>query len=147
MVFARAGSIVPLDDAWAEASDRVLSSDHAPGRLSLHCFPDGLAASGVHYDDAGDGDGPHRIDHFTFERRNRRQGVRRAALRWATEGEHPRPADVRVVLHGLTVARAVADGHEVEVTLSSGQGEDATDGPVSSIECPSFDELRVDLAD
>ncbi len=145
VVFARAGSIVPLDDAWTEVDGPVLSADHAPGRLGLHCFPDGLAASGVHFDDAGDGDGPHRVDRFTFERRNRRQGVRRAALVWATEGEHPRPADVRVVLYGMTVTRAVVDGREVEVTLSDGQGEDG--GPVSRIECPSFDELRVDLAD
>jgi len=146
-VLARAGSVVPLDDGWADgdgpchidgdvvpAARRVaggapLTLDHAPRLLAFHCWPDADgAASGVCIDDAGDGDGPIRRDVLRVE--GARPGAT-ASVTWACSGEFPSPAMVRVVLHGLSAARAVADGTEVAV---SGPG----------VECPPFTELTLE---
>ncbi len=146
-VLARVGSVIPLDDGWADgdgpcrvdgdvvpAANRAISGsplalDHAPRFLAFHCWPDADgAASGECIDDAGDGDGPVRRDVVRVE--EARPGGT-ARLTWECSGEFPSPAVVRVVLHGLTAARAVADGTEVAV---SGLG----------VECGPFTELTLE---
>jgi len=143
-VLVRRGSIVPLDDGWSDpaspcaveddhrvdASARTtgLESDHRAALLAFHCWPDaGGDASGLCIDDAGDGEGPVRRDELRLE------GAvpgGEAVLRWTRRGDHPAPARVRVVLHGLVPERASADGRELRV-----------DG--GSIESGPFDELRL----
>jgi alpha-glucosidase len=143
-VLVAAGSVLPLDEAWAEpgpddagprrgaagpgAGAGALDDGHRPRRLAFHCFPvaDGTAA-GTHYDDAGDGDGPGRLDRLTLA------GGR---LEWSAEGEWPRPEAVEVVVHGMAVGRAAADGAPVEVTAAG-----SPDAPVSVVRCGSFDHL------
>ena len=146
-VLVRAGSVVPLDDGWAEpggpchidgdggpdgkrgAQGSSLPLDHAPRLLAFHCWPDeDGVASGVCIDDEGDGDGPTRRDVLRVE--GARAGET-AHLTWERSGDFSSPAVVRVVLHGLSAARAVADGTEVPV---SGPG----------VECPSFSELTLE---
>jgi alpha-glucosidase len=142
-VLARAGSIVPLDDGWADPAGpcllegdgglrparRALPLDHAPHLLALHCWPDAQGgAEGVCIDDAGDGDGPARRDVLRVE-----GACSGATARWTWErsGDFPPPEVVRVVLHGLTARRAVADGTEVPVS-----------GTV--VECVRFSELTLE---
>lgn len=143
-VFARAGSVLPLDDRWADpdgpcrlggdsapagASASDLALDHAPGRLAMHCWADeDGVAEGVCIDDAGDGDGPLRRDVFRVE--GARPGAT-AKWTWERSGDFSSPAVVRVVLHGLCVQRAVADGVEVPVWDNV-------------VECPPFSELTLD---
>ncbi|HTZ10535.1 MAG TPA: TIM-barrel domain-containing protein [Acidimicrobiales bacterium] len=145
-VLVRAGSVLPLDDGWADPAGpcrlegdegpaqpagrgRTVALDHAPVLLGFHCFPDAEgAATGTCADDAGDGDGPVRADVVEVE------GARAgevARCRWARSGDYPAPAQVRVVLHGLEADRARADGVEVPVT-----------GGV--VTCGAFEELVVE---
>ena len=104
---ARAGSILPLDDSWAHGEHPVggLRSDHAPGRLAFHVFPDADGrASGTYLDDAGDGYGPRRVD---------RLDLAEGEMAWTSDGEHPRPSEVSVVVHGIVLTGAMVDGTAV----------------------------------
>jgi len=129
-VLVRAGSIVPLDDGWAEdggpcplEGDRApagppgrLAPDHAPRLLALHCWADDDGgAEGVCIDDAGDGDGARRHDRLRVEGAMPGES---ATVTWDRTGDYPAPAVARVVLHGLWPERAVADGVEVPVSGS-----------------------------
>ena len=106
-----------------------MTLDHTPKILAFHCWPDGEGdADGVCIDDAGDGDGPARCDTLHVE--GARPGTT-ATLTWARSGDFAPPATVRVVLHGLTAQRAVADG--VEVAVSG-----------SAVECAPFSELSLE---
>jgi alpha-glucosidase len=143
-VFARGGSIVALDDGWAEPGgacalkgDDTLGSsstplgpvdaDHAPRLLAFHCWPHEGAASGWAFDDAGDGDGPARRDRLVLS-----EAVPggEAVLRWDRQGEFPAPARVRVVMHGFTLGEALSDGTPVDVHGGS-------------VVCPPFGELSL----
>jgi alpha-glucosidase len=151
-VLVRAGSIVPLDDGWSRRggpcqvdadSDldagsgadhdtsgptTTLSLDHAPTRLTFHCWPTDLGdASGICIDDAGDGHGPQRRD--TLRVRGAVAGEA-ATVTWEHSGEFPPPDVVRVVVHGLVAETATADGDPVAMTGSS-------------VECGPFSELRL----
>jgi alpha-glucosidase len=141
-VLARAGSVVPLDDGWADpagpcrldgdpegAGSPGLALDHAPLLPAWHCWADEEgAAEGVGIDDAGDGDGPVRHDTLRVE--GARPGGT-ARWTWERTGDFGPPAAVRVVLHGLVAQRAVADG--VEVPVSGGV-----------VECAPFAELTME---
>jgi len=144
-VLVRAGSVLPLDDGWAEpggacalAADEQLSGarsrdasvalDHAPRLLAFHCWPRGGVATGMAVDDAGDGEGPVRRDqlHLTGA-----EPAGTAVLRWERQGQYPAPDRVRVVVHGLRVESALADGSPVDVRGGS-------------VECPPFGELTLE---
>ena len=127
----RAGAILPLDDAWAHGSRPAggLSPDHAPGLLAFHVFadPEGRA-SGTCLDDAGDGYGEQRLDHLE---------LRGDSVSWRSRGDHPKPASVSVVLHGLELLGAVCDGTPVpsgDVTVRSG---------ATTVRVPAFSELAL----
>jgi len=82
-VYVRAGTALPLDD---------------DGELSLHVWPPapGATGGGVLYRDAGDGDGPFRVDRYELEWENER-----LALRSSTQGAYQPPeGPPRVVTHG-----------------------------------------------
>jgi alpha-glucosidase len=68
-VFVRAGAVIPMDE---------------DGDLTLHVY--GTAARGVLYQDAGDGYGPWRVDHFAVSDRDL------ARLETISEGEFPSAA-------------------------------------------------------
>jgi len=150
-VFARTGSVIPLDDGWADPGgpcpvegDRETASDdggpgaaptiglrldHAPRLLALHCWADEQGgAEGRCVDDAGDGDGPMRRDVLHVE-----GAIPGGTGRWTWErsGDFSSPAAVRVVLHGLDAQRAVADGVEIPVRGSV-------------VECGPFTELTLE---
>jgi hypothetical protein len=144
-VLARVGCVVPLDDGWAEPGGPChvegdapgmaagggigVALDHAPRLLAFHCWADeDGVATGVCVDDAGDGDGPTRRDQVRVE--GARPGAT-ARCTWERSGDFPAPPVVRVVLHGLSATRAVADGVEVPVT---GAG----------VECAAFSELTLE---
>jgi len=142
-VLARAGSIVPFDDGWADPGGpcplegdgglgpvrRALALDHAPHLLGFHCWPDAQGvAEGVCIDDAGDGDGPVRRDALRVE-----GACAGATAKWTWErsGDFSSPEVVRVVLHGLSAQRAVADGTEIPVSGSV-------------VDCAPFSELTLE---
>ncbi len=107
--------------------DGSLDLDHAPHRLSFHCWPDGGDAGGTCIDDAGDGDGPERHDRLQL---TGAVAGGSAVLTWDRRGGFPAPSVARVVLHGFVAEAAVADGEPVAVTGSS-------------VECGPFSELRL----
>jgi alpha-glucosidase len=152
-VLVRAGSIVPLDDGWSRRSDpcevdadsdldarsgadlgpgeptTTLRLDHAPTRLTFHCWPtDGGDAEGICIDDAGDGHGPQRRDALRV--RGAVAGEA-ATVSWDSGGGFPPPDVVRVVIHGLKAESATADG--IPVVMNG-----------SSVECGPFSELRLE---
>ncbi len=144
-VFVRAGSILALDDGWAEPGgpcalhddqgggasavrSGALSFDHEPGLLTFHCWPLRGRAEGSCVDDAGDGDGPARDDALELSDAEPGDDAR---LRWRRHGAFAPPQRVRVVLHGLHIGSATADGVAVP-----------TRGAV--VECGPFDELRLE---
>jgi alpha-glucosidase len=142
-VLVRAGSVLPLDDGWAEpggacalAHDGALdawvggpvSLDHAPRLLAWHCWPDDGSACGSAADDDGDGDGPVRRDELRLS--GARPGAEEAVLHWTRTGSFPAPDRVRVVVHGFGLREALADGTPVPVRGGS-------------VECGPFDELRL----
>jgi len=105
-----------------------LSLEHAPNRLTFHCWPtDRGDADGICIDDAGDGHGPRRRD--TLRVRGAVAGET-ATVTWEHSGGFPLPELVRVVVHGLVAETATADGDPVAVTGSS-------------VECRPFSELRL----
>jgi alpha-glucosidase len=130
-LLVRAGSIVPLDDAWmddglrlpldadlpVEGRSRRLALDHGPQQLAFHCWPtEAGEAWGRCVDDGGDGDGPMRRD------RLRLTGALpggSAVLTWERDGQFPPPASVRVVVHGFAPGHAVADGRPLALSGSS----------------------------
>jgi alpha-glucosidase len=104
LLFIRAGSILPLDDAWADGRQpsEVLTESHAPQALTFHVFADERgSARGSNFDDAGDGDGPTRTDHLVLEG---------DLVRWGFDGSFERPSSVSIVLHGMTITAARVDG-------------------------------------
>ena len=113
----RAGSILPLDDSWADGGHPAggLAPDHAPGLLAFHVFPGGDGrASGTCLDDAGDGYGPRRTDRVELDD---------TMITWRTEGTYPRPKSVSVVVHGWALTGAICDGIEVpgaDISVRSG---------------------------
>jgi len=118
-------------DAGIGPARRALALDHAPHLLAFHCWPDGQGgAEGVCIDDAGDGDGPARRDALRVE--GACSGGS-ATWTWDRSGDFSSPDLVRVVLHGLTAQRAVADGTEVPVS-----------GSVVVVDCPPFSELTLE---
>ncbi|MHB8681051.1 MAG: glycoside hydrolase family 31 protein [Acidimicrobiales bacterium] len=145
-VLVRGGSIVPLDDGWASpAGPCALGGDasleripgppdggHAPRLLALHCWPDAAGdAMGHAVDDEGDGQGPERRD--VFELTGATPGGT-ATLRWRCQGEFPMPGRVRVVVHGVAVGEAAADGQPVP----SARG---------AVACGPFAELQLQLGE
>lgn len=151
-LFVRAGSVLVTDDGWSEpapgtgggpggpGTDRSarsagLSAGHQPLVAAAHCFPTAQGwASGIGYDDEGDGFGPSRLDHFDLSP----AGEGALVLRWRREGAHPPPSSLQVVVHGLAATAASADGRPVrfEVVLDGGM-------PSTTVECPVFDLLRL----
>ena len=126
---ARAGAVIPLDDAWDHGARPAggLAPDHAPGLLAFHVFADGEGrASGTCLDDAGDGHGPRRVDHLT------RDGD---TVAWRSEGDYPRPRTVSVVLHGEVLVGAVCDGVPVAA------GDISVRAGTTTLRLPSFSEL------
>jgi alpha-glucosidase len=142
-VLVRSGTILPLDDGFADPSGPCrleddpaasvptgrLGMDHAPRLLSFHCWPSSRGtARGFCTDDAGDGFGPVRRDELRLE-----GGVpgSTAVLTWLSNGEFPPPSRVRIVIHGADSARVVADGHDIGGTVGG------------SIECVPFHRLEL----
>ena len=143
-VLVRAGTVLPLDDGWADASPgacaldgddglgRVatppeLAPDHAPHLLAFHCWPLLGEARGIAVDDAGDGDGPVRRDRLSLSGATAGGS---AVFGWERSGGYRPPERVRVVLHGFEAEGAQADG--VEVAVRGG-----------AVECGAFDELQL----
>ena len=131
LLFIKAGAIVPLDDAFQDGSSPAggLRSDHAPTGLSFHVFPDqdGVAV-GANFDDAGDGDGPGRRDVLNLDG---------DIVTWSATGSFARPETITLVLHGIAISAATADGQPLAPTALRKVG-DAT-----VIHSPSFDRLEL----
>jgi alpha-glucosidase len=140
LVLVRAGTVLPLDDGWAAdgtADDGMLAPGHGARRPAVHCFASAEGrATGGSYDDAGDGFGPGRVDRF-----NLAAGPSGPVLGWGRDGAFPAPERLRVVVHGLSATRALADGLAVEATVWRDRRGQAT----TSVECAPFDELRFEL--
>jgi alpha-glucosidase len=125
------GTVLPLDDGWAEPAGAAeggdqgrLDAEHGVRVLGLHCFATGDGrASGTHYDDAGDGYGESRLDRFELAP----DPDRGWTLTWTSEGPFPRPLRVRVVLHGVAATAATADG--TDVIVQAGQATVVETGP------------------
>ncbi len=127
-VLVRAGAIVPLAASGGVARSGGtgalgwVAGSGGPGTrggvarsggpaTELHLFVDTSgAAHGSLYDDAGDGYGPHRYDHFTY---------RDSMLSRTSVGDYPVPDAYRLVLHGKPLATATADGAPLAI---EGQG-------------------------
>jgi alpha-glucosidase len=95
-VFARAGSVVPMDDA---------------GRTVLHLWApaEGAAPGGALYRDAGDGHGASRYEGYAVATVDGAIELTRTA-----EGAYPEPAEGLVLrLRGATAAKAAVDGVEI----------------------------------
>jgi alpha-glucosidase len=142
-VLVRSGTILPLDDGFADPSGPCrmegdpggaslsghLDADHAARLLSFHCWPTARgAAEGLCIDDAGDGFGPRRRDEIRLEKAV--PGAT-AVLTWRRSGEFPPPSRVRVVIHGSESGLVVADGQELGATVAG------------AIECVPFDRLEL----
>ncbi len=141
-VFVRAGSIVPLDDGWCadvEPDDGALATGHEPRRLAVHCFPDlDGTASGVVYDDAGDGFGPYRRDQLRVAPVEG-DAPAETVVTWERDGTYRAPDRLRVVVYGIAASRALADGQDVAVRV------ERPDGGLSAtiVDVPPFSVLRV----
>jgi len=95
-LLVRAGTILPLE----EDNGLVLHLYH-PGDGEGH---------GVLYSDAGDGDGPCRVDRFRLV-----PVEDRLELRWTADGEYPFPyQSIHVQVHGLEVDELRIDGRPQE---------------------------------
>lgn len=105
LVLQRAGTIVVLDDAWLEDATTIDAS-HAAKRWTLHVYLDHRGeATGVGFEDEGDGDGPTRRDAYAASTTGRTLTVT-----WSTSGDFERRGPVGVVVHGRSAATATADG-------------------------------------
>lgn len=130
LLFLKAGTILPLDDAFQDGSSPAggLRSDHAPTGLAFHVFVDQSGmARGTNFDDAGDGAGPIRRDVLRFES---------DVITWTTEGTFPKPATVTVVFHDVDVVAATVDGTPLPPSSLRRVG-DAT-----VVQAPAFDRLE-----
>lgn len=152
-VFVREGAIMALDDAFADPSGpcaiegdlpssiaRSLTATplpgHVPHLLSFHCWPDDAGgATGVCFDDEGDGSGSSRFDELTLENA---LGGATAFLNWRRSGEYRAPTRVRVVLHGFEARSVTRDGEDVGGT-SGGVIELA---PFERLELSDLEETR-----
>jgi alpha-glucosidase len=145
VVLARAGSILTLDDGFADprgpcalagdpplrSRSAPLSVDHAPRSLAFHLFPSSSGeAAGVRFDDAGDGAGPSRLEALRLEGASV-LGEGPATLTVRASGDFPPPPRVRVVLHGLEAEHVIADGIDVGATAYGG------------VEVPYFERLEL----
>lgn len=148
LVLVREGTVLPLDDGWAdsgsEGSDAgggMLTPGHEPRLPAFHCFPgaDGVAA-GDCYDDSGDGDGPSRVDRIRLVVHGPAGGPGRdAVVSWEREGAYGLPARVRLVVHGLAASRATVDGEEVDAVVTTLPGRE----PITAVDCSPFTELHL----
>ncbi len=137
-VFIRAGTVLPLDDG--PYADGVLGPGHRPRLLALHCVPDRSGrAGGALFDDAGDGDGPHRRNRFTLT--PGAGGLR--TLRWERDGDYPDPERVRVVLHGKAAAGVRADGAEVPHDVRRQRDPRGATTIATVVECAPFETLEL----
>jgi alpha-glucosidase len=156
-VVVREGSVVPLDDGFADvrgpcalegdsgislssgvpgdyparslSTSGALDVGHAPRLLSFHAWPaQGGEARGECVDDEGDGYGPTRHDQLQLD--GAVEGAN-AVLHWRTRGEFPAPSRVRFVLHGFDSRCVIKDGEDI--------------GPTShgAIECSPFERLEL----
>ena len=91
-LLVRAGSVLPLEEK---------------GRLVLHLYaPHEGQGGGLFYADAGDGDGPWRVDRFSLE-----SHTERLDLIWAEEGTYPFPQPtIEIQLHGLEAQQLKVKG-------------------------------------
>jgi len=113
VVLVRSGSIVPLDDGVPVSG--VLPIGHVPGLLALHCYPNGTGmANGQCYDDAGDGFGDARVDHFRMESGGDGEAT---VIRWEREGRYRPPEQVRVVVHRPQGIEIVDSGPFTELVI------------------------------
>jgi alpha-glucosidase len=100
-VLVRAGSILPMEEK---------------NKLILHIYPvnasdSSLVARGTLYSDAGDGYGPHRVDHFHFTRDQ--DGFELTRI---SDGDYPFPENgMTVQLHGYHATQAWVDGVEAVI--------------------------------
>jgi alpha-glucosidase len=100
-VLIRAGSILPMEENE---------------KLILHIYPvtasdSSLAARGTLYSDAGDGYGPHRVDHFHFTRDQ--DGFELSRI---SEGDYPFPENgMTLQFHGYHATQAWVDGVEAVI--------------------------------
>ncbi|MHB8262993.1 MAG: TIM-barrel domain-containing protein [Acidimicrobiales bacterium] len=109
-VLVRTGTVIPLDDGWSDGQPGQVDLSHRPELLSFHVWPDEDGnASGVCYDDDGDGYGESRLDRITFSCKGDA-----AAITWERSGSYTPPDRVSIVLHGMAGGSASADGHSVE---------------------------------
>lgn len=130
VVLQRAGSIVVLDDGWCDDGAR-LTETHAAICWTLHVVLDDAGhADGDCFDDAGDGMGESRSDHYEAARVDGR-----TRITWRTDGTFPKPARTGVVVHGMLAAAAWVDGRGCPVSRVDGATHITIDG--------SFDVLEV----
>lgn len=137
-VFIRGGTVLPLDDG--PYADGVLGPGHQPRLVALHCVPDRSGrARGTLFDDAGDGDGPHRRHRFTLT--PGAGGLR--TLRWEREGDYPDPERVRVVVHGKAAAGVRADGAEAPCDVRRQRDPHGATTVATVVECAPFETLEL----
>jgi alpha-glucosidase len=105
-VLVKAGSIVPME---------------AAEQLVLHLYPPLSGESeGTIYQDAGEGYGDFRVDHFRLLRCGQS-----LELTWEQQGNYPLPdGGVQLHLHGGLLQRAWVDGQEVMTQAQSLQCHD-----------------------
>ena len=95
-VFVRDGSLIPME---------------VEGGLELHVYPQECSqAGGKLYSDAGDGNGPHRLDQFFIER-----GEDEIHIEWQSSGDYPFPyPQVALHIHGNPNFTLQVDGQKIE---------------------------------
>lgn len=106
-VLVRAGTILPLEE---------------DGKLVLHLYPingsdSALVARGMLYSDAGDGYGPHRMDHFHLNRTS--EGFELVRI---SDGDYPFTYNgMTMQLHGFKAAQIWVDG--IEAVMKGNRAE------------------------
>jgi hypothetical protein len=128
LVLQRAGTVVVLDDGWLDDTT-TLDAAHSARRWTLHvCLAADGTATGVGYEDAGDGDGPVRRDTYLATRANGE-----VVVEWRADGAFPRNGPNGVVVHGVQAGAATADGRPVEVIATRDATSVALDHPFSRL--------------